>query len=77
MGRDAAEAQLAELLAYGAVRPAKSPGDKKSASITVRAREDLRENLLRSAEANGRSISEEAEARLVQSVADDAIGGGC
>lgn len=48
-------------------RPPKAPEDRKSATMRFRTREGLREQLEEAALASGRSPSEEAEIRLINS----------
>jgi Arc-like DNA binding domain len=48
-------------------RPALPKAEKKTVNFTFRSRAELREKLAEAATANGRSISEEIEHRLIQS----------
>jgi hypothetical protein len=54
-------------------RPAKEPDEVKSATLSIRLRPELRQTLDSAAFHSGRSISEEAETRLLESFADDEI----
>jgi hypothetical protein len=54
-------------------RPPKPVDERKSANLTLRVRAGTMEQLRALAAVNGRSISEEAEYRLVQSFRDQYI----
>jgi len=54
-------------------RPPKSVEDRKRNNLTMRMRDATKEKLEREARANGRSLSEEAEARIEQSFHSDAL----
>jgi hypothetical protein len=58
---------------YFGGRPALSPEERK-ANFTIRMRPDLRDQVGRVAKANGRSLGEEVETRLIASLKDDEIG---
>jgi hypothetical protein len=52
-------------------RPPKAEADRKSRNLTFRSRGDLRDRLLEAAQRSGRSLSEEIEYRLWQSILED------
>src|SRR4051812_42532466 len=54
-------------------RPAKSPDGAKRGSLKIRIHDKTREVLECEADANGRSLSEEAEYRLLNSLRDESI----
>jgi hypothetical protein len=56
-------------------RPPKRPGEKSEHNLTFRTRGSLRAGLIRAAEKNGRSISEEIEHRLERSLDRDRMRG--
>ena len=58
-------------IARGRGRPPIEPSQRKRNNVTVRVRDDTKGRLTAAAALNGRSLSEEIEARLERSLADE------
>lgn len=54
-------------------RPTDHPGEVKKAAIAVRTAPSIRDRLREAAKANGRSVTQEIEMRLVRSFDEDRV----